>query len=155
MQQRITEFFQFIYTAFRGEVPEFLVVAHEFRVRHALRNLDDPVTQDVLVKENIYGAKIKALEDNYNKVSGIINNTPEPLKPAVLRIISGNVTNMLAEMELGDDVVSDINGELDDILNDYPEPTAEELQEAGVVLQSILDAIDAQQDEQTEQAATE
>jgi len=140
MQQRIVEFFQFIYESFREDVPEFLVVAHEFRIRHALRNLDEPATQAVLAKEKIYGDKIKALEENYIKVSGIIANTPESLQPAMLKIISASVGDMLTDMSLDTTVITSVNGELADILNDYENVTPDQLQQAQGVLQQILAA---------------
>ena len=152
MQKRITGFFQFIFEAFREDVPEFLVVAHEFRIRHALRNLDEPATQAVLAKEKIYGDKIKALEENYIKVSGIIANTPEPLQPAMLKVVSASVGEMLAGMGLDATVVGSVNGELADILNDYDDVTPEQLQQAQEVLQQIL-AAQATPMEEAEQPA--
>ena len=100
IQQRITEFFQFIFEAFREEIPEFLVVAHEFRIRYALRNLNDPETAGILAEEQLYANKIKLLHENYLKVTQIITATPEPLKPAMLLVMGGSVQDMLAAMEL-------------------------------------------------------
>ena len=137
MQQRITEFFQFIFEAFREEIPEFLVVAHEFRIRYALRNLNDPETAGILAEEEVYANKIKLLHENYLKVTQIIAVTPEPLKPAMLLVMGGSVQDMLEAMELEPQVVDTITDALEDILNDYDDVTTEETQQAGALLQQI------------------
>jgi len=155
MQNRITEFFQFIYVASREDVPEFLVVAHEFKVRHALRGNVDTGTVELMAKENAYGQRIITLEQNFYKVSGIIANTPEPLQPAMLRVLGGSVTQMLMDMEVPPEAASAIMGELDDILNDYKDITTEQLQAAQELLAQILAANAAAQSEENNETINE
>ena len=151
MEQRITEFFQFIFEAFREDIPEFLVVAHEFRIRYALRNLNDPETAGILAEEQVYADKIKLLYENHSKVLQIIGATPEPLKPAMLLVLGDSVQDMLTSMELEPKVVDAITDALEDILNDYDDVTSEQTQQAGALLQQITAApveqdVDAQPD---------
>lgn len=151
MEQRITEFFQFIFEAFREDIPEFLVVAHEFRIRYALRNLNDPETAGILAEEQVYADKIKLLYDNHSKVLQIIGATPETLKPAMLLVLGGSVQEMLTSMELEPKVVDAITDALEDILNDYDDVTSDQTQQAGALLQQITAApveqdVDAQPD---------
>lgn len=144
MEQRITEFFQFIFEAFREDIPEFLVVAHEFRIRYALRNLNDPETAGILAEEQVYADKIKLLYDNHSKVLQIIGATPESLKPAMLLVLGGSVQDMLTSMELEPGVVDAITDALEDILNDYDDVTPEQQQQAGALIQQITAAAAAQ-----------
>ena len=151
MEQRITEFFQFIFGAFREDIPEFLVVAHEFRIRYALRNLNDPETAGILAEEQVYADKIKLLYENHSKVLQIIGATPEPLKPAMLLVLGDSVQDMLTSMELEPKVVDAITDALEDILNDYDDVTSDQTQQAGALLQQITAApveqdVDAQPD---------
>ena len=151
MEQRITEFFQFIFEAFREDIPEFLVVAHEFRIRYALRNLNDPETAGILAEEQVYADKIKLLYENHSKVLQIIGATPEPLKPAMLLVLGDSVQDMLTSMELEPKVVDAITDALEDILNDYDDVTSDQTQQAGALLQQITAApveqdVDAQPD---------
>ena len=143
MQTRITEFFEYIFESFKEDIPEFLVVAHEFKVRHALRGNVDAGTVALMVKENAYGQRIIALEQNFYKVSGIISNTSESLQPAMLRVLGGSVTQMLADLQVPAEAAAGIMGVLDDILNDYKDITPEQLQAAQKLLAQILNQIAA------------
>ena len=137
---RITDFFQFIFETFKEDKPEFLVVHHAFKVRHALRNLDDPTTQEVLALEKDYGEKLEALVDTYHKVIQIMSNTPEALRPAMFQILGGEVQTFLTDIGVEPNVLQQVMGELADILNDFPEQTPEQLQAAGAVLEQITTA---------------
>ena len=134
---RITDFFQFIFESFQEDKPEFLVVHHAFKVRHALRNLDDPTTQEVLATEKGYGDKLQALVDTYYKVIQIMSNTPEDLRPAMFQVLGGQVQAFLTDIEVEPNVLQQVMGELADILNDFPEQSSEQLQAAGEVLAQI------------------
>ena len=151
---RITDFFQFIFETFKEDKPEFLVVHHAFKVRHALRNLDDPTTQEVLALEKDYGEKLTALVDTYHKVIQIMSNTPEALRPAMFQILGGEVQTFLTDIGVEPNVLQQVMGELADILNDFPEQTTEQLQAAGAVLEQIT-AAQAQADVDQEETATD
>ena len=139
MNNLITEFFQFIFEVTKEKLPDFLVAHHEFKVRHALRNLDDPATSEVLAKETKYAGLLDLLVANYEKVTGILNATPEPLQPAMLTVLGSSVAEFLNEMELEEDTKGMILGNLEDILNDY-DVTIEQQQEAGALLEQMLQA---------------
>ena len=139
MNNLITEFFQFIYEVTKEKLPEFLVAHHEFKVRHALRNLDDPATSEVLAKETKYAGLLDRLVENYTKVTDIISATPEPLQPAMLTVLGSSVSEFISEMGLEEDTQRIILGQLEDILNDY-DVTIEQQQEAGALLQQMLQA---------------
>ena len=134
---RITDFFQFIFESFKEDKPEFLVVHHAFKVRHALRNLDDPSTQEVLALEKGYGDKLEALVDTYHKVIQIMQNTPDELRPAMLQILGAEVQTFLTDIGVDPNVLQQVMGELADILNDFPEQSSAQLQAAGAVLAQI------------------
>lgn len=151
---RITDFFQFIFETFKEDKPEFLVVHHAFKVRHALRNLDDPTTQEVLALEKDYGEKLTALVDTYHKVIQIMSNTPEALRPAMFQILGGEVQTFLTDIGVEPNVLQQVMGELADILNDFPEQTTEQLQAAGAVLEQIT-AAQVQADVEQEETATD
>lgn len=147
---RITDFFQFIFESFQEDKPEFLVVHHAFKVRHALRNLDDSATQEVLAIEKSYGDKLDALVYNYNKVIQIMSNTPEELRPAMFQILGGEVQKFLIDVGVDDSVLQQVMGELADVLNDFPEQSSSQLQAAGAFLAQIT----AQAEAVAEQEAT-
>ena len=136
---RITDFFQFIFESFQEDKPEFLVVHHAFKVRHALRNLDDASTQEVLATEKGYGDKLQALVDTYYKVIQIMSNTPDELRPAMFQILGGQVRTFLTDIEVEPNVLQQVMGELADILNDFPEQSSAQLQAAGAVLAQITE----------------
>ena len=137
---RITDFFQFIFETFKEDKPEFLVVHHEFKIRHALRNLDDPTTQEVLAIEKDYGDKLTALVDTYHKVIQILHNTPEEIRPAMFQILGREVQQFLIDIGVEPYVEQQVMGVLADILNDFPEQSSAQLQAAGAVLAQITAA---------------
>jgi len=146
---RITDFFQFIFESFKEDKPEFLVVHHAFKVRHALRNLDDPKTQEVLELEKDYGDKLEALVDTYHKVIQIMQHAPDELRPAMLQILGAEVQAFLTDIGVHPDVLQQVMGELADILNDFPEQSSAQLQAAGAVLAQITAQTESVSEQET------
>lgn len=136
LEQQITEFFQLIYDATRGEIPDFLKHAHEFDVRYALRNLDDPATPAILAKEDTFRIKTTTLRAAYEQTIGLVNELPEPLKVTGLHVASEQLPDTMTALGLSDAVQATALQALKEILEGHPAPTTEQLQQVVAVIEN-------------------
>lgn len=126
---QVTEFFQSVYEATRGEIPEFLKHAHEFDVRYALRNLDAPDTASILAKEDAFRVKTQTLRAAYYQTVGLVQQLPDELKVAGLHIASQQLPATMDELGSSDQVKATALAELGEILASHPAPTTQHLQQ--------------------------
>lgn len=137
----LTRIFDFIYVNERVGVPEFRIHHWQDKVLNAIRNPDLPDSDAIIQQELVHRSRRTALNDNFEKIIGVVTNTPEPLRVPMLHVLRGSIETLGSELGLSDLLISDLNSYVSEELaqlGDSPEP--QQLQQAGAVLQQILAA---------------
>lgn len=148
MNDLITEFFQHIYEVTRQKTPEFLIHAWQDDVRAALLDPDNELSQSVLATERGHAFKRTQLRATYTNVLNTVLAFPEPLQPTALHVLSAQVPQVLEQLELSPAVQGEVMTELAGILDNFDDPTDEQLAQVGAAIQQ-------QQQARAEAAAAE
>ena len=125
MKPLIDEFFQHIYDFTRAETPEFRIHAWQDKVISAFLNPTDPESSVVLAREAQFQAQRSALNDTYEKVLSTVSAMPEELQPATLVAVSQQVPEVLGQLQVSDEVRSQVMTELNDCLLYTSDPADE------------------------------
>ena len=107
----VTDFFNYIYDAVRGNTPQFLIHNWEDEVRVAMMDPTGELSDTVLATETMYRERRKTLAAKYKEVVTILSMAPAENHMAILSEMALNLPDLLDKLGIEGELKASVMAE--------------------------------------------